>query len=145
VKYSNNIDWVDLLIKVLTGFGTAIGAWFGRWLLARLRSNHVIGIVAIAAGEGGVGLTGAVLYVWCVIVIPANVVIASRLPLANALYLYAGLGLAAVIFSLVGAISILSNCFGICKLAPYSSAAKLIRRYVFRRPMRRRFPAASVV
>ncbi len=110
-----------------------------------MRSNHVIGILAIIAGEGGVGLTGAVMYVWVAVVIPANVAIGTRLPLPNALYLYAGLIVAAVIFSLMGAFSVLSTCIGICKLAPYSRFANLIRKYVFRRPMKRRFPAASVV
>ena len=105
----------------------------------------MIGILAIAAGEGGVGLTGAVMYVWVGIVIPANVAIGTRLPLPNALYLYTGLIVAGVIFSLMGTLSFLSTCIGICKIAPYSRFANVIRKYIFRRPMKRRFPAASVV
>jgi len=142
---TSNINWLDAALKILVYFGPSVAsALLGR-LSRRLRSNHVIGILAIAAGEGGVGLTGAVMYVWVGIVIPANVAIGTRLPLPNALYLYTGLIVAGVIFSLMGTLSFLSTCIGICKIAPYSRFANVIRKYIFRRPMKRRFPAASVV
>jgi hypothetical protein len=128
----------------LLSFGPSIATAL-LWLFRRLRSNQVIGILAITAGEGGLGLTGALMYVWVAYLIPANVAIGSRLPLPNALYLYAGLIAAAIVFSVLGASSFLSTCVGVCKLAPYHPFANLLRRYIFRRPIKRRFSAATIV
>ncbi len=129
------ISWLEKLGGVVAGLQILFRLIK---MASRVKAKHVIGGVAIGAGEAGVGMSGTFLYVWNLLIVPPNLGIASRSPLSSAVMTYSMLVEVDLMFSLVGFLSLTLVANGVVKFSSDSWPARgfrkipLVRRFVLK-------------
>jgi|SRR6266705_203381 len=112
-----------------------------RWLGGRIRARHIAGGIMVAGGEGLVALTGALLYVWNVYIVPPNLFsrATANTPLPGRLWIYTAMFEPSILFAVFAFVGLILIANGIVvvrsdsRLASAVRSIPLLKKFVWRR------------